>query len=222
MTDDELAMAYADGELDAISARRFEKRMAEAPELASAVAAHRALRERLRGSFAPVAEAPLPNRLTALLGSNVVEMRPRARSGSFWRAAMALAACLVAVVTIGLFRQSAPTGGSPQMASAPLARSLDTQLAGGQGATRVLVSFRDRQGSYCRVFQAPEMSGIACREQQGWALRQTSAHAPGGTGEYRQAGSADADLFAAAQGMMAGDPLDPAAERAAQARGWRD
>lgn len=40
------------------------------------------------------------------------------------------------------------------------------------------------------------------------------------TGEYRQAGSAEADLMAVAQDMARGDPLDPDQERAAKAAGW--
>ena len=48
MSDEELAMAYVDGELDTVTALRVERRMAEEPGLARAVEAHRALRGRLR------------------------------------------------------------------------------------------------------------------------------------------------------------------------------
>jgi hypothetical protein len=41
------------------------------------------------------------------------------------------------------------------------------------------------------------------------------------TAAYAQAGSADPDLMAAAQDMMAGAPLDAAGEARARARGWR-
>ena len=44
---------------------------------------------------------------------------------------------------------------------------------------------------------------------------------PAQTGAYRQAGSAEASLMAAAQDLMAGDPLDAAQEKAAQAKDWR-
>jgi hypothetical protein len=222
MTDDELAMAYADGELDPIAAKRFEKRMTDAPGLAAAVAAHRMLRARLQGGFAPIAEAPLPGRLTALLQSNVTELRPKAPVARYWRAASAMAACVVAALAIGHFWQPAPTSADQLMASGSLANSLEQQLAGAQGSTRILVSFRDRQGSYCRVFEAPAASGIACREKGGWALRRSQPSTSAGAGEYRQAASADAGLLAAAQEMMAGDPLTSAGERSAKASGWRD
>ncbi|MES2444599.1 MAG: anti-sigma factor [Pseudomonadota bacterium] len=223
MTDEELAMAYADGELDAIAAKRFERRMAAAPELAAAVEAHRALRARLERGFAPIAEAPVPERLTGLLDAKVVALRPAPRISGFWRAATAMAACLVAGVAIGQFAQPAPgVSGDSLVASGALAQALDRELAGAEGPTRVSVSFRDAQGHYCRVFQAPAVDGIACRENGGWALRRTQAGAAGANGDYRQAAAANPELFAAAQDMMAGDPLDPAAERAARDRGWRD
>ncbi len=223
MTDDEWAMAYADGELDPIAARRFEARMASETGLAEAVAAHRGLRATLQGGFAPIAAAPLPERLTDLLRSNLVELRPRARMTGYWRAAAAMAACLVAGVAIGHFATGAPAGvsGGPLLASGALARSLDRQLAGVGGATRVLVSFRDSRGNYCRVFATPAIDGIACHDPQGWTLRRTQAGDEGSRSDYRQAGSGEPALLAAAQDMMAGDPLDAAAERAAKARNWR-
>jgi hypothetical protein len=86
---------------------------------------------------------------------------------------------------------------------------------------RVPVSFRDRSGAYCRVFTSSAADGIACRDGSGWALRETRAGAAGEATEYRQAGSGDAALMTAAQAMMAGDPLDAAAEARAKAAGWR-
>ena len=210
MTDEERAMAYADGELDPVAAKRFERLLAQSPDLAEAVRKHRALRTRLESGFAPIAAEPLPAGMTASLRSNVVALRPKPRITRYRAAAASMAACLVAALAIGYFWQAPSAGLSGgRLASATLARALDQQLAGGQGPTRVLVSFRDAKGSYCRVFEAPESDGIACREERGWAVRQSQPKAPGGSGEYRQAGSSA--LFAAAQGMMAGDPLEPGA-----------
>ena len=39
--------------------------------------------------------------------------------------------------------------------------------------------------------------------------------------EFRQAGSADAAIMAAAQDMAAGSALESAAEKAARANGWK-
>lgn len=223
MSDDELAMAYADGELDALAAKRFERRMADEPDLAAAVAGHRALRERLSGGFAPVAEAPVPDRFAAMLQFNVAELRPQSRAAPRWRAAASLAACLAVGVLVGHFWQVGPVSvsGGQLVASGSLATALDRQLAANEGTTRMLVSFRDQGGSYCRVFAAPAVNGIACRENEGWVLRQTHGASPGQKADYRQAGSADAALLAAAQEMMAGDPLNPQGEQEARAKSWR-
>lgn len=223
MTDDELAMAYVDGELDAVTARRFELRMAEDPALGAAVAAQRALRARFRDAFAPIAEEPVPARLAAMLETNVVSLIPRRRVASLWQNGAALAACLVAGVAIGQYWRTSPVklSDGQLIASGSLARSLDTQLAGGGGSTRPLLSFRDRSGGYCRLFETGAVDGIACRASGGWLLRQTSTSPNPASGDYRQASSARARLMAAAQEMMAGEPLDPQAERRARDAGWR-
>jgi hypothetical protein len=74
---------------------------------------------------------------------------------------------------------------------------------------------------YCRAFSAPGQSGIACRDSQGWRLRELGAGEAERSGEYRQAGSSDAALLEAAQGMAAGPALDAAQEENAKARHWR-
>ena len=107
------------------------------------------------------------------------------------------------------------------MASGDLARALDTQLASVSGDTRVLVSFRAQGGDYCRVFAAPALDGIACRDGKAWQLRQTRTSAAQGRAEYRQAASDNAALMAAAQEMMAGEPLNEEAEARARASGWK-
>jgi hypothetical protein len=86
---------------------------------------------------------------------------------------------------------------------------------------KVAVSFRDKQGAYCRVFSSSATDGIACRDASGWALRRTQQGSTTQRGYYAQAGSPDPDLMAAAQDMMAGEPLDAKAEAAARGAGWR-
>ena len=72
--DDEMLMAYADGELDPLAAKRVEREIAANPELAATIEAHRALRRRLGAAFAPVLDAPVPDRLAALLETNVIAL----------------------------------------------------------------------------------------------------------------------------------------------------
>jgi len=227
--DPETLMAFADGELDPLAAKRVERAIAADPVLAEQVAAQRALRARLSAAFAPLAEEAVPDALAARLRSNVVTLAAPAprRVVSRWREALALAACLTLGVLLGQnWRAAGPIAAhdGALYASGRLAGALDTQLAATQGAApvRVLASFRATGGGYCRVFAAPVTNGIACRDAHGWALRQTRAGTgEGGQGDYRQAGSPDPALLAAAQDMMAGDPLDAAGEAKAQASGWR-
>lgn len=226
--DHDMLMAYADGELDPLAAKRVERAIAADPALAETVAAHRALRLRLGTAFAPVLEAAVPDHLAAMLETNVVAIAPRALSAPQprrWLSGLAVAASLVVGVALGTQWQE-PNGpvsssGSSLVASGDLARALDTQLASTSGDTRVLVSFRAAGGGYCRVFAAPAVDGIACRSGAIWELRQTRASGARRDAAYRQAASGEAPLLAAAQDMMAGEPLDEAAETRARAAGWK-
>jgi len=223
----ELLMAYADGELDPLTAKRVERAIADDPALAAEVDRHRVLRARVGGAFAPIAEEAVPDRLAALLTAKMVPISPKpARSfARSWTAAAAMAACLVLGLTLGLVLNRGPVRATDDglYAAGPLASALDTQPSGDGGDVRVAVSFRDRGNDYCRVFSSRAADGIACRDQHGWALRRTM---PGsniaGRGDYTQAGSADPELMVMAQDMMAGRPLDAEGEKAARAAGWRN
>jgi cytochrome P450 len=221
----EMLMAYADGELDPLNAKRVERAIAGDPALAQEIERHRALRRRISDSFAPVADEQIPDRLAALLKTNVVDLpAPKTRPIlTRWREAAALAACLVLglMIGIGVSRGPVSAGAGGLYASGSLAAALDDQAGGADGAVKVAVSFRDKQGAYCRVFSSSAADGIACRDASGWALRRTQQGSTAQRGDYAQAGSTDPDLMAAAQDMMAGEPLDAKAEAAARGAGWR-
>jgi len=221
----EMLMAYADGELDPLNAKRVERAIAGDPALAQEVERHRALRKRISDSFAPVADEQVPDRLAALLKTNVVDLpAPKTRPIlARWREAAALAACLLLGLVIGMGVQHGPVsaGAGGLYASGSLAAALDDQVGGANGAVKVAVSFRDKRGSYCRVFSSSAADGIACRDASGWALRRTQQGASTQRGDYAQAGSPDPELMAAAQDMMAGEPLDAKAEETARGAGWR-
>jgi hypothetical protein len=225
--DPEMLMAYADGELGPIEAKRVERAIAEDPALAEEVARHRALRARLAGHFAPVAEEPVPDRLAAMLCPKVVELPVPKRAASIpawgrWGAAVAASLVLGLAIGHGLRDEGMVRTEAGQLyAAGTLADALDSQLAANQGAVRVPVTFRNADGRYCRVFTGRTADGIACHDPQGWSLRQTHAAGTASKTDYVQAGSADARVMAAAQEMMAGDPLDAEAEAKARASGWR-
>ncbi|WP_287977271.1 anti-sigma factor [Sphingomonas sp.] len=217
--DDSLLMAYADGELDPIAAKRVEQAMANDPALERRVADHRALRDRMARAFSPIAEEPVPDRLAALLTNTVVALPPRRPRVSLWWPAGAVAAGLA--LALGLAAPWRQSPGSADHAGGALGEALDTRLAAMDGDPRVLVSFRNQQGAYCRVFAGSARDGIACRDGEGWRLVRTTPGSHAAGTDYRQAASGDAALLNAAQAMMAGDPLDAAGEIRARQRGWR-
>lgn len=229
VTPEEIA-AFADGELDPARHAEVAAQIAADPHLAEQVRAHRALRERLARHFASALEAPLPESVTRLIDTRrgtVVDLAParerrEQRKGPHvphwsWIAGPALAASLALAVFL-------PRGAGDDYAEGPLARALDQQLVATQGEDtqhRILLSFRDESGAYCRAFTSEERSGIACREQQGWHLRATGPGAGPQASEYRMADNPSSQVLEQAQSMAAGPALDSAQERGARAQGWR-
>lgn len=224
--DDESLMAFLDGELDAVRRARVEQALDADPELRARLEAQRRLRERLAAHYGPVADEPVPERLRALLETNVVELPRPARRMPAWPWAAALAASLVLGLAIG---RSLPEGGPVAasggaiVARGELAEALDGQLASAQAAdadTRIGITFARGDGGWCRSFERADLSGLACREDGGWRLVIT---APGSatSSEYRQAGSGSLAVMQAAQEMMAGEPLDAESERRVRDSAWR-
>lgn len=224
--------AYADGELTEAELAGVEAAVAADPALAAQVEAHRALKARLGAHYAPVMDQPLPAGLTALLEprpadaevvSFAAERHKRGLAPMVRRWAPIAGPALAASLVLALW-QPWQGGGTPEgYAGAELANVLDTQLVAEQGAdapTRILLSFENEAGQYCRAYRGAESGGIACRDDTGWKIeRQLGVGSAQGT-EYRQAGS-ETDILAAAQDMAAGSALDAAAEAEAKARGWR-
>lgn len=227
VTHEELA-AFADGELDPQRHAEVELVVAADPELAREVAAHCALRARLSAHFAPILDESVPDRLAEPLRRHgtVVDLAVHRKARSTpqfgiprwgWIAGPALAACLFLALLIP--RGSAPEG----YAGKQIATALDDQLVATQPAdapVRVLLSFRDGSGAYCRAFAAPEQGGIACKDSQGWRLVERLDGDDIESGEYRQAGSVSAELMAKAQDMANGSALDADEEAEAKGRLW--
>lgn len=226
ITPEDLA-AFADGELDPQRAAHVAEAVAADPALAAQVAAHKALRARLGAHFAPILDAPVSEALSAPLrpaAAEVVDLaaarerreHTRTLPRWTWLAAPALAASLVLAVFL---RGGGDAGGYAQ---GPLVATLDTQLAAGppgDGDTRILLSFRDKAGDYCRAFAGAQQSGIACRDARGWRMVAGEGGVEAQRGDYRMAGSAD--VLALAQELADGPALDAQQEQAARARGWR-
>ena len=219
--------AYADGELDEATARAVEAEIERSPELQARLAAHRALKATLVEHFAPIVAQPVPEGLRRALadgaaGGQVVDFsaardrRARKLPRWTWIAVPALAASLV----LGLFAFGVrPSQG---YAEGQLADALETQLVASQSRdapVRILLSFENAEGQFCRGFSGAAEAGIACRDERGWRLRERVDGGGSQTTEYRQAGSAE--VLALAQEMAVGPALDAAGERKAARQNWR-
>lgn len=238
--DDEILMAYVDGELDAKARDEIAAALEKDPALARRVEAQRALRARVAGAFAPVVNQPVPDRLTRAAQSNrgnVLQFpaRPARAPAAPWGARewVAMAASLLLGAFIS-WKVMAPGEGAPLVAGkdalvahGELARALDHQLASEQrGEETVLVglTFKARDGNYCRSFEmhATRTVGLACRAGSDWQVTATDSSAPA-QGQMQQASSAlSPAILRAIEARMEGAALDAEAERSAQMAGWKN
>jgi hypothetical protein len=230
MIDDEMLIAFADGELNAVDRERVEEAFAADPTLRARLETQQRLRERLVAHYAPVEEEEVPERLRAMLDRKVVELaaaRER-RVRPLWQTFTALAATLVLGLAIGRSVEWPGDAGPVEVqdgtlvAEGPLAQALDAQLASAQApdaATRIGFSFASADGRLCRTFDSVALAGLACRGDNGWQLMMTAAGS-GPRTAYRQAGS-NPLVLEAANALMAGEAFDAEAERQARDSGWR-
>lgn len=124
------------------------------------------------------------------------------------------------MIALFVSRESMPEG----YASQELAAALNDQLVATQpdnAPTQILLSFRSKEGAYCRVYAHRSGDGIACKDMQGWRLQEAVKGESRTGSEYRQAGSARSALMMKAQTMSDGPALDAAQEQGARAKGWR-
>ena len=215
--DETMVIAWVDGELAPAEAARVEQAVAADPALRDLAETHRTMRARFAAAFGPIAQEPVA--LPSAEVASFAEARAK-RMRRLWVPG-AIAASLAAGLFIGQIER--PTGvrdrADALALAAPLGHALDTQLSGAAGPVRVALSFRARDGAYCRSFSAMHLDGVACRTGEGWTLRYAAPGTAQG-GDYAQAGS-DTARASAIAGMIAGEPLDAARERAARSRGWR-
>lgn len=245
--DEETLMAYADGELEGALKVEIEAAIAADPALAARVDAHRSLRARVGAAFGAAEAGPDP--LEAMIRGdapaevvNLAAVRaaktappppPPRKPLPRWAPWVGIAAALVLAVM--LTRPMLPGTGAPLIVSqggrlearGDLVRVLDTQLASEPPAAaefRIGLTFRDKQGRYCRTFQpsvGQSLVGIACRDGRRWDVVMMTGMDGTPDAGYRTAGSGTpAPVLAAVQDMISGEPLDAAAEKAARERRW--
>lgn len=223
----EMLMAYVDGELDSAGRRAVEQAIAEDPEVAADVANSRLLRERIKQAYAPVLEEAVPTRL--LSAASKQPARSRSWGVPAW-AGMAASLLLGLLLSPLLLPEKSPAlldmSGRALVAGGELAQSLDRRLAadGVSGAVAIGLTFRSRDGAYCRTFAlAPpqSMAGLACREGGQWivpALQATNVE----SGDLRRASSQlPPAVLAEIDARIQGDTLDADGERNARDAGWK-
>jgi anti-sigma factor RsiW len=224
MNVEERLIAYVDGALPAPERAAFETEMAADPALAARVEQHRRLAARVSGAYAPVLEEPVPPHLTALAGA-ANDRGPRRAGLPRW-AAMAASLALGVLAGRLLWPDQGPlaTHGGDLVARGGLETALTTKLASDPGPVKVGLTFRSRDGRYCRTFASPadRLAGLACRRDGRWVAQTTTAWAPQPSPDYRTAASAmPPAVLAAVDATLAGEAFDAAAERAARDRGWK-
>lgn len=238
--DDEMLMAYADGELDAVLRAEISAAIERDPVLAGRVERHRALRAEVAEAYATVLDQPVPERLLAAANGPVsrrAEVVPfparntsvagRRWAGREW-AAMAASLVLGVLLSWKIFAPSEPTlisaHGGALVARGALAHALDSQLASTQRTADIVqigLTFRSKQGGYCRSFLVRKAgtAGLACREGGEWRIPVTAAAQLPEQG-LRQAASPPSAVLAAVDERIAGEALDAAGEQNARLGGW--
>jgi anti-sigma-K factor RskA len=227
---DETLMAYVDGELTDVERAALEASLAQDETLRARLEAHQRLRTKLSAAFDGALDEPVPARLrlaaepphTSAPVIDLAARRARLWSMREW-GAMAASVAAGLVLGVGIVGRPAPMIAAESgalVARGALAQALETQLASDEaGAVRIGLSFRAEDGAYCRTFDLTQAgtSGLACRIHDGWAVAMTAANP---ASEVRTAGAA-AEVLAAVEARMAGDPLDANAEAQARSEGWR-
>lgn len=231
--EDEMLMAYADGELDTETAALVEAAMEQDAALAERLGAFLSTRSALMAAFDPA--PPVSPQLEAAVRAmaapapQVVALSARRAARAAWVPA-AVAACLALAVGLGAgwgLRGPAAPGGAPQLALADGAAAALAALPSGQSADMadgqrltILASFEDAAGTFCREIAQDGAGGsvlaVACKAGPAWELRFALAAGTGGDA-YRPASAPEAlDAWLDATG--AGSPLPPEAEASALTR----
>ncbi|KFN48075.1 hypothetical protein [Arenimonas metalli] len=253
---DERIFAYVDGELDPAGTALVEAAIAADPAVAEAVAQARRLRAQLRDAFDPMLDEPVPAHLLALArgagstataaaaatvpapvtapgGGATVHPLPRpARRRWALPEWTAMAAALVLGIAVSRLVMAPPAGplaseSGRLVADGVLAESLQSRLGAETGdGLRIGLSFRDRDGAFCRAFRVGgerDLAGLACRAPDGrWQVPVVVSVPPVGGEGLRQASTALPEIvLAELDARIDGEPLDAAQEREARDAGWR-
>ncbi len=245
---DDLLIGYINGELAEPARLAVERAMRADPVLAARIAHHRAELQ-LKGNTGNGRIGVSANghdghaqRAVPPCGAKVVQLNslrpgrtvppPQIAYGNWCRRHwVAVGAALLAGAALGAFgwHSLAQAPGLATLdhvdgalvARGPLVAALDGQLASpgpSDNGVRIGVTFVARDGGYCRSFVVDTTAGLACLKGGRWNV---PVLAQDGDGAAWVDGSQPPPVVRdAINARIAGTVLDPAAERAAQQRGW--
>ena len=240
--DDEILMAYADGELDVALRAEIAAALERDPALARRVEKQRALRADVGAAFSTVLAQPVPERLVAAADGaaasaargKVVQFPKRGAQspGPRWRARewLAMAASVLLGVVIA-WRTITPepglmdSSGGALVARGALETALERQLASNQRSDEPVIiglTFRARDGGYCRNFtlRTTGTAGLACRVGGNWQIPVTASTTVPGGGLNQASGAIPPAVLSAIEARIQGEPLDAAGEDNARLGGW--
>ena len=235
---DELLVAYVDDELDAAQRAMVGSVLAANPALCRRAEEMQLARDLLREAFPlrPDASVPAPikaaaNRLAKACARHSSQRRLESFFQGRWKYAIVPGLVLWVAASASFVGWRAGSESTARPVTALLRIGPETPLHGvlestpsaevinvpdEDAAMRAVLTFRSKDGRFCREFEVLASSGgstgIACREAGNWraeVLLSTSAAQPN-SNYYTPAGAAQSDDSAVAEvveRLMAGDPL---------------
>jgi hypothetical protein len=247
---DELLVAYVDDELDTTQRAMVSAVLDRNPALSRRADEMRLARDLLQEAFPLRPDAILPARIDTAADRLAAACarspgRLRKSSGFRYRRSHAIAAglllCMLAGASYFVLR---PASDQPRpMVTAlteigpdnPLHGVLEStasaqliKIPGEDAAVRAVLTFRARDGRFCREFEtlsdSGSSTGIACRQEGHWRTEvlASGAASPAEGNSYTPAGGSDeaavAEVF---EGLAEGEPLSIEEESRAIATGWR-
>jgi len=241
---DELLVAYVDGELDPFQRDVVSVALEDNPALRRRADEMRLSRDLLCEGFPVAADGGVPAPIDAAADRLAEACAQRSSPAphpyllSRWQK-YALAAgvmlCVAGAATY-LFRRSAdPVTALMQISpGTPLHDVLESRasaevlkIPGENAAIRAVLTFRAKDGRYCREFEilagSKGATGIACRDHGEWhaEVMMSSAAFPPAENNYTPAGESDEPAVAAvADRLMQSDPLDAHDEARLLATQW--
>lgn len=237
--EDDMLMAYADGELDESERAAIAAAAAADPALAARIASFARSRVAVKEAFAAIHAEPPPARLVAAATGGRARvatfpgrsLAPRARFALPLAAAIAIGAGIVGFLAGRLSEEPGTAGGLAGLdgAFAALAgtrsgEALPLVVDGRPAQATALASFETAQG-LCRVAivsfgEGGALRGMGCAGADGW--RTTVVIAEGAAGAFGPASAAGVEIVEATlDALDAGAALGPDEEARAIAGGWR-